>query len=195
MCHRNCDGIIWRWVSEKEKKNLRSFDKQNRLFLCKKKQEQKTIQFWFFWVLCVFSLITYTYTYTLHYVMFCVVDEENRTEKQKSLSAHCAHIINIHSRFLLVSLGVFLDLIQAAEYLEHEQRDRDEERERQLTLGAFALFCYSFDKDNETISQANWTNAKMLILSGIQDVFALLYSIHLAYVLFHLIHSRFFFSN
>lgn len=156
---------------ERNRKNLRSFDKQNRLF-CEKKQEPKTIQFWF-----LFGYFVCSHSLHTHYIMWCFVlccYEQNRAEKQKSLSAHCALIINIHSRFLLVYLGVFLALIQAAEYLEHEQRHGDEERERQLKLGAFALFRYSFGKDNETISQANWTNAKILILSCVPEMYLLL---------------------
>lgn len=49
-------------------KNLRSFDKQNRFFL-RKKQEQKTIQFWFWFFWGTIS----SYSLHTHYIIWCFV--------------------------------------------------------------------------------------------------------------------------
>lgn len=105
----------------------------------------------------------------------CYYKREKRERKQEI--AECALITNIHSACCICE-SFFLDLIQGGIFeCENENRERVcEMRRESVYLGCFCFVSLFFlQRQWNHLSQANRTNAKILILSGIKKVYLLLF--------------------
>lgn len=115
MYHRNCGGINWRWVSERER--FKKFWQTKWIFLRKKNKNRKQFNSDFFFEYFVFLLITL-------YDVLCFY----KREKKKKIP-ECALIINIHSRVFLVCFSWFNSRRYIWKYEMRDRKARERERE------------------------------------------------------------------